>query len=625
MDFDPRRFDQYREDDRREVKQAAGGLPGSLWETYSAFANGDGGVILIGLVERADGSWKTTGLKKEDARKLVEHFWDSINNPNKVSVNLLKEKDVEVFEIGDDVVFAIHVPAAERQNKPVYLNKDPFGQTYRRNFEGDYHCSKAQVRAMFRDQEENTMDMGILEDCPMEYLNLETVRGYRNRHRSFKSGRPFERLSYDEFLRSVGAAAISQKDGLLHPTGAGLLMFGDEYNIVRYFPEYFLDYRETLDPTIRWIDRVHSSSGEWSGNVCDFYFRVYNKIIKEVKVPFKVVGGIRIDDTPVHRALREALANCLTNADFYGTCGVVVKLEDRRLILENPGYIRVGKKQALLGGKSDPRNKGLMRMFNLIDIGERAGRGVPDIYATWADNGFDAPEIKEEFNPDRTTLILPLDDRRWSSDSPARAIGSSSDKTEQKQAIKTSDKPDSASPSDNVKPRKTLSETASDFSTSEKNDEKKRRNNTSKTSDKLGAASPSDNVKPRKTPSETASDFSTSEKNDEKKRRNNTSKTSDKLGAASSSDNAKPRKTPSKADTERPVNEIKRRKQAIKTLEHAERIVAYLRNAGEANNATISRALGLSPSRTRAILSAMPEIVGIGMNRNRVYRLKTEG
>ena len=75
--------------------------------------------------------------------------------------------------------------------------------------------------------------------------------------------------------------------------------------------------------------------------------------------------------TPVHKALREALANCLVNADFYGTCGVVIKLEDHRLTLENPGYIRVGKRQIRLGGQSDPRNKGLMKMFNLIDIGER--------------------------------------------------------------------------------------------------------------------------------------------------------------------------------------------------------------------------------------------------------------
>lgn len=76
-----------------------------------------------------------------------------------------------------------------------------------------------------------------------------------------KAGHPFERLNDDEYLRSIGAA-VSREDKQLHPTAAGMLMFGDEYNIVRHFPDYFLDYREMLDPTIRWTDRLHSSSGE---------------------------------------------------------------------------------------------------------------------------------------------------------------------------------------------------------------------------------------------------------------------------------------------------------------------------------------------------------------------------
>ena len=84
--------------------------------------------------------------------------------------------------------------------------------------------------------------------------------------------------------------------GKPHPTAAGMLMFGDEYNIVRQFPEYFLDYREMLDPVTRWTDRLQSSSGEWSGNVFDFYYRVYNKIIKDIKVPFKTVKGTRLDN-----------------------------------------------------------------------------------------------------------------------------------------------------------------------------------------------------------------------------------------------------------------------------------------------------------------------------------------
>ena len=183
-------------------------------------------------------------------------------------------------------------------------------------------------------------------------------------------------------------------------------MFGNEYDIVRYFPEYFLDYRENPDTVIRWTDRLQSSSGEWSGNLFDFYFRVYNKIIKDIKVPFKIEGGFRIDDTPVHRALREALANCIINTDFYGKFGVTIIKEDDKLTLENPGYIRLGKEQMRRGGKSDPRNKSLMKMFNLIDIGEHAGSGVPNIFNVWEDEGWEEPVIEESFDPDRTSLTL---------------------------------------------------------------------------------------------------------------------------------------------------------------------------------------------------------------------------
>ena len=161
-----------------------------------------------------------------------------------------------------------------------------------------------------------------------------------------------------------------------------------------------------LDPTIRWTDRLQSSSGEWSGNLCDFYFRVFNKIIVDVKTPFAMEGGNRIEDTPVHKALREALANCLINADYYGTRGVVIKKEPKKLTLENPGYIRTGKIQMRKGGESDPRNKSLMKMFNLINIGERSGSGVPNIFNTWEDEGWKEPVIEERFDPDRTSLIL---------------------------------------------------------------------------------------------------------------------------------------------------------------------------------------------------------------------------
>ena len=405
-EFDISQFDKYREDNRREVKKANGGLPNSLWDTYSSFANCYGGVIILGVKEEKDGSWRTTGLQNES--KLRKDFWDTINNPKKVNLNLLTDDDIETYTIGErkDVIMVIYVPMAKREQKPIYINNDIFNGTFRRNYEGDYHCTRLQVKAMLRDQTERTMDMEILDKVSMEDLNYDTIHGYRNSHRTLKEGHPFERLNDHEYLRSIGAAAVSEEDGKLHPTAAGMLMFGNEYDIVRHFPEYFLDYREEMDSAIRWTDRLQSSSGEWSGNVCDFYFRVYNKIIKDVKVPFKMVGGERVDDTPVHKALREALANCLINADYHGVRGVVIRKETDKIIFANPGYVRTGKKQMRLGGESDPRNKSLMKMFNLINIGERAGSGVPNIFNVWNDEGFVEPEIEERFDPDRTILTL---------------------------------------------------------------------------------------------------------------------------------------------------------------------------------------------------------------------------
>ena len=83
------------------------------------------------------------------------------------------------------------------------------------------------------------MDMEVLEEAEIEDLNQESIRGYRNSHKSFKPGHPFERLDDNEYLRVIGAAGFSKNDKKLHPTAAGMLMFGNEYDIVRYFPEYF--------------------------------------------------------------------------------------------------------------------------------------------------------------------------------------------------------------------------------------------------------------------------------------------------------------------------------------------------------------------------------------------------
>ena len=174
------KIEQYRENNRIEAKKSLGGLPKSIWETYSAFANTHGGIILLGVEEWADKSLHTVDLPDPD--RLIKEFWDIVNNPNKTSVNVLSSKDVFVQEVDGNHIVVINVPRAERSYKPVYVDGNPLC-TYRRNGEGDYRCTKEEYQAMVRDASAKTQDMLILSEMDLTVFNKESIRSYRQRMR----------------------------------------------------------------------------------------------------------------------------------------------------------------------------------------------------------------------------------------------------------------------------------------------------------------------------------------------------------------------------------------------------------------------------------------------------------
>lgn len=139
-------IEKYKENNQIEAKKATGGLPESIWETYSAFANTTGGVILLGVEEYPDKSLHPLNLP--DPEWLVMDFWDNIENPSKVSINILKEQDVYIRKVNGKNIIVINVPEASPKQKPVYIGDNILSGTYRRDGDGDYRCSFKEILDM---------------------------------------------------------------------------------------------------------------------------------------------------------------------------------------------------------------------------------------------------------------------------------------------------------------------------------------------------------------------------------------------------------------------------------------------------------------------------------------------
>ena len=387
-----------------EFKRARGGVPADFWPSYSAFANTDGGTIMLGVREK-DGKREIEGLP--DVEKTVADIWNAVNNVEKISANVLFNESVYSVEVDGKQLVAVEVPRAERTVRPVFVGADVFKGTYRRNGEGDYHCSRETVEGMIRDKCAETADNCVLDELTIADLDPDSIRRYRMYFSQLRPGHVWSGLADDGFLMKIGAAARG-RDGKVHPTLAGLVCFGDFNEITNVLPYFFLDYREHLSPDVRWTDRVCSGDANWSGNVFDFFFRINQSITAGVKVPFKIASDnvTRDDDTPVHKALREVLANALIHADYHGRRGIVIDKYPKRLEVSNPGTLRMSKSVAIAGGTSDARNGKIFNIFSLVRIGERSGMGLSSLYGVWEKEKFAEPSIVESYEPDRTKVIV---------------------------------------------------------------------------------------------------------------------------------------------------------------------------------------------------------------------------
>ena len=392
-----------------ECKDGKGGLPKSLWETYSAFANTNGGVILLGIEENLkeadlEKRFSFVDIKNPDVR--IKEFWDTING-SKVSSNILIDDNVGQCEIDGNTIIWVEVPQADYRYKPVYINENPLKGSYKRNHEGDYHCTEEEVKAMLRDASDSGIDGGILEGYTFEDIDPYTLKSYRIEYELHNPDHVWNSIEDKEFLRNLGGYAVdrvTKKEGL---TVAGLLMFGKGLPIRERFDNIRMDYidKSNVIKGSRWSDRL-TYDGTWENNLYNFIRRVMPKLVSDLKRPFMLEGMVRVDDTAVHKAVREAMVNMIIHADYHST-GIlkVVKLDDG-FQFSNPGNLKLPVQAIFEGGHSVARNPKIQNMFRMIGLGDNIGSGFPTILKVWGEENWRKPDLYDHQDLHQVELCL---------------------------------------------------------------------------------------------------------------------------------------------------------------------------------------------------------------------------
>lgn len=392
---------RYQENNRIEAKKAAGGFPHSLWETYSAFANTIGGLILLGVEEAKDKTLQVTGVP--DGAGYVQLFWETVNDPAKVSANILQPQDVALHTIDGKQVLVISVPRAERRQRPVYIGDSPFTGAYRRDGEGDYHCDPDEVRAMLRDREDAPADLAVLEGRSAEDLSQETLRQFRLLMAMRQPEHPWNYLPDDQFLPAAGILGPG-RDGL-RPTLAGLLLLGKRKALREVFPQFRLEYQES--DTGFHLATIRPGPPE---NVFSFYTMVSRRLT----AVSALLEANPADRDALAGAMREAVLNAVLHADYFSRGGLTIQRTAGELTVSNDGLLRVSPDQAKAGTAADPRNRGLTQLFSLVKLATGTGQGLRGIYSLWAKQGWRTPVLSEAVHAGRTNLSLPLPRREFS-------------------------------------------------------------------------------------------------------------------------------------------------------------------------------------------------------------------
>lgn len=381
-----------------EVKASEQKLPDSIPESLSAFSNGSGGVLILGLRER-EGFTVAPMFNANSIQDALASACEKLTPHVRPNISIVE------FE-GSPIVVA-EVPEIAPKDKPSYItSRGMYAGSFIRTGDGDRRLSSYEIDRFRDERRQPNFDFAMIPDATMEDLDDEMVKGLLRRERE-KHGAVFGKLSDIDALCNLGVIK-EDGEGVWRPTLAGLLALGVYPQ--KYFPRLcvtFASFPGTAKAEVISTGRRLLDSETLVGNIPTMIRDAVDVVGKNMRTGSVVEGAFRTDlpDYPPV-AVREAIANALMHRDYSPDSQgsqVQVNMYADRLEIYNPGglYGTVTVEQLGKSGVSSTRNQHLAQLLESTPfpgggwVVENRGTGFMEIEARLSEASM-APPIPKD-------------------------------------------------------------------------------------------------------------------------------------------------------------------------------------------------------------------------------------
>lgn len=367
-----------------EVKAAKEGLPKSLGDTLSAFSNGSGGTVILGLSE-AEGFAPVEGF---DAKRAQDAFANLCATKLEPPVR----PDIEIIPFEGAMLLTAYVPELMPADKPCHVkDKGRYQGSFIRTGDGDHKLSGYEIDRLMEERRQPRFDVEPVPEATMDDLDDGMVQALLRRERD-KHGEVFRKL--DDIQALINLGALREDGDTLRPTLAGLMALGIYPQ--KHFPRLcvtFASFPGTTKAEAFSTGRRLLDSETLIGNIPAMIKATIDVVSRNMRTGALIKGAFRTDvpDYPPV-AIREAIANALMHRDYsphsQGT-PVQVNMYADRLEITNPGglYGTVTIDRLGHGGASSTRNQYLAVLLESTPypdggwVVENRGTGYQEIEA----------------------------------------------------------------------------------------------------------------------------------------------------------------------------------------------------------------------------------------------------